>query len=282
MGGREQAVGYRERVRRVRALGNRAFHAGQHHPGVVGQLVAHRSGGQSQPLHRLNKGSRLVWVHGERPECRRDDGDHLGVVDIRFADGSGDLAECGHQHRHAFAFRGVLVMPVDVETVAGDHQQPGHGLRALAVPSHPEQVGQHPRRADSPGARAGLRRLPDRRLQHGFPSGQRYRLGPCALRRTHPDIFCRNSFQCIRGSPGCQYLADAADHRRVAAALGDGEQSHADAGRRQYAGVVGGRRRELRQLLAHPLPRQAFDMGSQFGQLPNRKRGSDKGFPADG
>ena len=281
MSRREQTVGHRERVRRLRALGNRAFDAGQHHPGVVGQLVAHRPGGQSQTLHRLNEGARSVWVHSQRPERRWDDGDHLGVVDIRFGDGAGDLAECGHQYRHAFAFLGVLVMPVDVEAVAGDHEQPGHGLCALAIASHPEQVGQHAGRADSPGAGAGLRRRSDRRLQRWFPGGHRHRLGPRALRRAYPNILCSNCFQSVCGRPRCHYIADAADHRRIAAALGDREQPHADAGRRQHAGVVGGRRRELRQLLADPLPRHAFDVRSQFSQLRNRKCWSDKGFPAD-
>ena len=59
---------------------HRALHRGQHHPGVVGQLVAHRPGGQRQPVHRLHQGSRPVRVHGQRPQRRGGDGDHLGRV----------------------------------------------------------------------------------------------------------------------------------------------------------------------------------------------------------
>ena len=38
------------------------------------------------------------------------------MVDVRSGDGAGDLAECAHQYRYAFAFLGILVMPVDVES----------------------------------------------------------------------------------------------------------------------------------------------------------------------
>ncbi|CFE40483.1 Uncharacterised protein [Mycobacterium tuberculosis] len=256
---------------------HRAFHIGQHHPGVVGQLVAHRPGGKCQPLHRLNKGTRPVRIHGQRPQCRRGDRDHVGPV-VSAAGAScgvisGDLAQRGHQHRHALAFIGVLLVPENVVALAGDDQQPGHVLRALAVAAHPEQIGQHARRADRPGARSGF----GRRRQHRH----RYHLGMRTLRWAHPDIFCCNGFQRICGRTGRQYIAEAADHRRVTTALGNGEQSHAYPGGRQHPGMVGGRRRELRQLLAHPLPRHRLDTHCQIGQLCRRKCRSDKSFPAD-
>ncbi len=173
------------------------------------------------------------------------------------------------QDGDALAALHVLAVAVLVIALAGDDEQSGQVLGTFAVAAHPEQVGQHARRADEPGAAGQLHRR----------YGQR--LGLDARRRPHPDVLGRNAVQLVGGVARRQHITQAADHGRVAAALGDREQPHPDAGRRQHARVmVGGRRGELRQLLADPLPRRGLDAIGQFAALGGRQCRADDGLAA--
>ena len=200
--------------------------------------------------------------------------------------GSGDGAQRGEQNGHTLAAVHRLSVAVLVVSLAGHGQQPGGVFGPFGVSPDPEQIGKHTRRADLRGGPGGQhRRQPDGLGRGRFGGeGGGGDLSRDPGRRAHPDVFGGNGVEPIGRGAGGQQVSQAADHRGVAAALGDGEQPHSDArgghAQRQVVRRGGG---ELRELLAHPLPGGRLDAcGERLALRRRQVRSDDRLATGDG